>query len=258
MITSVQNQKIKRIRQLQTRSRFRKKESAYVVEGVRLLEEVLSAKLVPELVVFTKELDPRGFLLLEKLQDKQIPCLEATPEVFKSVSATETPQGILAVLPQIPLPVPDELDYVLIADEIRDPGNLGTLLRTAHAAGVQVVLLSPGTVDPYSPKVLRSGMGAHFKLPVIISTWDEIQPITQEIKIFGSDMNQGTSLWEADLKIPLAMIIGGEAFGLGENARKLVDAWVNIPMEGKTESLNASAAGAVLLFEVLRQRSKLS
>ena len=258
MITSINNPKIKRIRGLQSKAKLRQKESAYVVEGVRLLEEVISADLIPEIVIYTNDLEQRGSQLVEHFQERNINLEEVTREVFKSACQTESPQGILAVLPQTSLPIPDELDFVFIADQIRDPGNLGTLLRTAHAAGVQLVLLSPGTVDPYSPKVIRSGMGAHFNVPILECAWEEVPRITKGIKLIGSDMTLGSNLWETDLKPALGLIIGGEAFGLGEEARKLVDAWVFIPMEGNTESLNASAAGAVLLFEVFRQRSKQS
>jgi TrmH family RNA methyltransferase len=257
MITSVQNPKIKKIRHLQTQARFRRKESAFVVEGVRLLEEMISADQIPEIVIFTNDLDHRGNQLLERFKERKIYLEEVTREVMNSVSQTESPQGILAVLPKITLPVPDKLDFVLIVDQIRDPGNLGTLLRTAHASGAQLAVLTPGTADPYSPKVVRSGMGAHFNLPMVECTWEEVPNLIKGIKLFGSDMTLGTSLWETDLRIPLGLMIGGEAFGLGEEARKQVDAWVNIPMEENTESLNASAAGAVLLFEVFRQRSNL-
>jgi TrmH family RNA methyltransferase len=258
MITSIQNPKIKRIRGLQTQAKLRRKELAYVVEGVRLLEEVVSAGQTPEIVIYTEDLDQRGTQLVEHFHQLDINLEEVTKEVFKSACQTESPQGILAVLPQTTLPVPDLLDFVLIADQIRDPGNLGTLLRTAHAAGVQLVLLTPGTVDPYSPKVVRSGMGAHFNLPIVVCSWDDLPRFSEGIILFGSHMTLGTSLWETDLQPPLGLIIGGEAFGLGEEARKLVDAWVTIPMQGNTESLNASAAGAVLLFEVFRQRSRFS
>jgi TrmH family RNA methyltransferase len=258
MITSLQNPKIKKIRHLQTQARYRQKESAYVVEGVRLLEEVISADLEPEIVIFTADLDRRGKQLLEHFTDRKINLEEVSREVFNSASQTESPQGILAVIPQTTLPIPDTLDFILIVDQIRDPGNLGTLLRTARAAGVQLVLLSPGTVDRFSPKVVRSGMGAHFNLPILDCLWEEVPKITKGLKYFGSDMSRGSSLWKTDFRIPLGIIIGGEALGLGEKARKHVDAWVNIPMEGNTESLNASVAGAVLLFEVYRQRSNLN
>ena len=226
-----------------------------MVEGVRLLEEVISADQIPEIVIYTNDLDQRGYQLIKSFQDQKINLEEVSRGVFKSASQTESPQGILAVLPKTNLPIPDQLDFILIADQIRDPGNLGTLLRTARAAGVQLALLTPGTADPFSPKVVRSGMGAQFNLPIRGCAWKEIPMITKEIRLLGSDMTLGSSIWETDLRLPVGIIIGGEAFGLGEEARKQVDTWVNIPMEGDIESLNASAAGAVLLFEVFRQRS---
>lgn len=254
MITSSQNPKIKRIRHLQTQARFRKKESAFVVEGIRLIEEIVTAKLLPELVIYSRDLDQRGSSLLKKLIAQDISCEEVSENVLKYASDTESPQGILSVLPWIDLPFPPEIDFVLIADEIRDPGNLGTLLRTARAAGVCAVLLSPGTVDPYSPKVLRSGMGAHFSLPIRSLSWKEIQQFTKDLTIFGTDISQGVQYWDADLQPPLGLIIGGEAHGSGEQASQLTQEWVHIPMLEQTESLNASAAGAILMYEIVRQR----
>ena len=254
MITSSQNPKIKRIRHLQTQARFRKKESAFVVEGIRLIEEVFIANYVPELVIHTTDLDQRGSLLLEQIKAQNISCEEVSESVFKNASDTESPQGILAVLPKIELPILPEPDFVLIADEIRDPGNLGTLLRTARAAGVSAALLSPGTVDHFSPKVIRSAMGAHFSLSIRSLSWKEIQNYTKNIKIFGTNMAQGARYWDADLHGPLGLIIGSEARGSGKQASLLAQEWIHIPMQGLTESLNASAAGAIIMYEIVRQR----
>ena len=143
----------------------------------------------------------------------------------------------------------------MIADEIRDPGNLGTLLRTSAAAGVNGLLVAPGTVDPFSPKVIRAAMGAHFRLPILPCSWEKIREITEGLTMFASGMKKGTQIWDVDLTTPLAIIIGGEARGLGKNACELADHWLYIPMRGGTESLNAAAAGAVLMFEVRRQRT---
>ncbi|MEO7840377.1 MAG: RNA methyltransferase, partial [Anaerolineales bacterium] len=176
--------------------------------------------------------------------------------LMKSLSETETPQGILAVLEIIQLPIPNYLNFVLIPDQIRDPGNLGTLLRTAASAGVQAVLLPPETTDAFAPKVLRSGMGAHFRLPIHAMTWDEIRAQTNSLQIFLADMD-GQSCWETDLRQPLALVIGGEAEGASNEARKLATQKISIPMVGNIESLNAGVAGSVLMFEVVRQRSNV-
>ena len=256
MISSVQNSKIKRIRLLQTQSRSRKKELAFIVEGVRLLEEAQNTYQVPELVIYTPDLDPRGQKLVEAFLEQNVPCEEVSEEVIRAASDTETPQGILAILPLKPLLLPEEADFLIIADEIRDPGNLGTLLRTAQAAGVDGFLLSPGTVDPFSPKVIRAGMGVHFRLPILSCSWEKIREVTDGLTVFGTDMKEGSRIWDADLSLPLALILGGEAHGPGKHSRDLADAWIHIPMNDGSESLNAAAAGAVLMFEVLRQRTQ--
>ena len=254
MITSRQNQKIKRIKQLTSQAKFRKKEHAYVVEGIRLLEEALQADQIPEQVLYTPDLDQRGQALVQIFQDQQVTCELAALDVLNAASDTENSQGIMAVFPIDPLPLPDQNDLVLIADEIRDPGNLGTLMRSSLAAGVDMLLLSPGTVDLYSPKVIRSGMGAHFRLPAIIASWEEILQLTSGLVLYLADMNQGKSCWETDLTGPLGIILGGEAHGPGKNARGLASHSVHIPMNTHSESLNAAAAGAILLFEIRRQR----
>ena len=254
MITSRQNQKIKKIKQLTSQAKFRKKENAYVVEGIRLLEESLQADQMPEQVLYTPDLGQRGQALVQIFQDQQVACELAAPDVLNAASDTENSQGIMAVFPIEPLPLPDQRDLVLIADEIRDPGNLGTLMRSGLAAGVDLILLSPGTVDLYSPKVIRAGMGAHFLLPALAASWEEIPEITAGLVLYLADMNQGKNCWETDLTGPLGIILGGEAHGPGKKARELSNHSIHIPMNTHSESLNAAAAGAVLLFEIRRQR----
>ncbi|NQS91356.1 MAG: RNA methyltransferase [Chloroflexi bacterium] len=233
MITSRQNSKIKWVKSLSSQAKFRKKDAAYVLEGIRLLEEAARSKQTPELVLFIPDLDQRGQSLVESYQKQNIPCEETAPEVLKAASDTENPQGIVAVFLQEPLPLPSMLNLILIADSIRDPGNLGTLMRTALAAGVDGLILSPGTVDPYSPKVIRSGMGAHFSLPILPATWDEIISITEGLTLYLADINQGKSLWDTDLTQRLGIIIGGEAYGPGKEARELAKDLINIPMNKK-------------------------
>jgi len=131
------------------------------------------------------------------------------------------------------------------------------LIRSADAAGVDMLLIPPGTTDPFAPKVVRAGMGAHFRLPILSMSWEQIEglgsPASQHVLL--ADM-QGGSCWETDLRQPLTLIIGGEAEGASEQARKLANQHIRIPMSGKTESLNAAVAGSVLMFEVMRQRKE--
>ena len=141
----------------------------------------------------------------------------------------------------------------LVLDFIRDPGNLGTLLRTAAAAGVQAVFLPPETTDAFAPKVVRAGMGAHFRLPILSLSWDEIRSRTKSMKIYLAEMEGATSCWKADFRSPLALIVGGEA---EEPVNRRVN-WQTsrfIFPCGGSELLNAAVAGAILMFEIVRQR----
>ena len=255
MITSTHNPKLKLIRALQGRAKERRDAGAFVAEGIRLVEEAYSANWPFRFILYDEVLNERGSSLVENLKSRGVDCEMVSTSLMKSLSETENPQGILAVLNDTQLPIPDSLNFVLIPDQIRDPGNLGTLLRTAIAAGVQAILLPPETTDAFAPKVVRSGMGAHFHLPIHSMNWEEIEKMLQVagLKVFIADMD-GQSCWETDLRQPIALIIGGEADGVSEFARKLANTKISIPMSGNIESLNAGVAGSVLMFEVVRQR----
>lgn len=256
MITSNQNSKIKLVRALLGRAKERREAGLFVIEGVRLFEEAVNSNWEIKFVLYDETLSERGKSKVESLKSKNIEVEEVSASVMKSISETENPQGILAVLKFSQLPITNKLNFVLIPDQVRDPGNLGTLLRSAIATGVQAVLLPPETTDAFAPKVLRSGMGAHFKLPIQEMSWEEIQEVVKlkGLNVFVADMD-GTSCWEIDLQKPTALIIGSEAEGASESARKLANGKISIPMSGEIESLNAGVAGSVLMFEALRQRT---
>ena len=288
MITSTHNPKLKLIRSLQGRAKERRDAGAFVVDGVRLVEEAVNSNWGFRLALYDEDLGERGMSQVEALKSRGVDCEMVSTSLMKSLSETETPQGILAVLELAQLPIPNYPNFILIPDQIRDPGNLGTLLRTAAAAGVQAVLLPPETTDAFAPKVLRSGMGAHFRLPIHSMSWDEIEHfiagseahLTKQddanredsahlsersnlsgathprLQVFLADMD-GQSCWEADLRQPVALIIGNEADGASKSARKLANGKITIQMNGSVESLNAGVAGSVLMFEVVRQRSTL-
>ncbi len=254
VITSSQNSKIKLVRALLGRAKERREANAFVVEGVRLIEEAVNSNWEFRFVLYDETLSERGKSQVESLKSRGVDVEMISESLMKSLSETETPQGILAVLEFKQLPLTNSLDFVLIPDQIRDPGNLGTLLRSAAATGVHAVLLPPETTDAFAPKVIRSGMGAHFRLPIHSVTWEEIKTQTKGLQIYLADMN-GQSCWETDLRQPLALIVGGEAEGASEEARKLATQKISIPMTGNVESLNAGVAGSVLMFEVVRQRN---
>lgn len=254
VITSTRNPTIQHIRSLQGRARVRRKARSFVIEGIRLVEEALTVGAVPELVIYTEDIGPRGQETLAQAISLGVKCYLVPPHVMKVASDTKSPQGLLAILLIDPLPIPEQPDFLIVLDRVRDPGNLGTVLRTAAAARVDALFLSPGTVDPYAPKVVRAAMGAHFRLPIRSLDWSEIRAEVQNTQVFLADAKSGIAYTEADFKLPLTLIIGGETEGASTKAFDLANTGVSIPMPGETESLNVAAAAAILMFEIVRQR----
>jgi len=257
-ITSIHNAKIQSLRELMNKRSAREELGQFVVEGVRLAEEALMHGQHPLAVYAGESLSERGQKLISEFQSRGVSVTSLSDDVLQRISETETSQGILLTMPIIPKTLPADLNFVLILDQIRDPGNAGTMLRTAAASGVQAVLLSPGTTDIFAPKVVRAGMGAHFRLELRSCTWPEIHRICTErkhpLKLLLAESGDAPSVWQQDLRQPLGIIIGGEAEGAGDEARRYCDGLVSIPMPGKFESLNAAVAAGILLFEVVRQR----
>jgi TrmH family RNA methyltransferase len=160
------------------------------------------------------------------------------------------------VLPIPNLPRPEYPTLTLILDRVRDPGNLGTILRTALAAGVEQVLLVPGTVDASNPKVVRSAMGAHLRLPLATLRWEAIAGVVTGCDVWLAATGGETPDPAVDWTRPVALIVGGEATGAGKRARVLAQGRVSIPMAAGVESLNTAVATAVTLFEAVRQRAE--
>jgi len=257
MITSLQNDKVKLVRAIKERPRARRDSGAFLCEGVRLLEEGLAAVWPTRFLLYAEDLSERAATILESYQQLGVPAEEVSAKIIQAISDTEQTQGILAVMSMEVLPLPIERDFVVIPAQMRDPGNLGTILRTAAAAGVDAILIPPGTTDAFAPKVLRAGMGAHFRLPIHLMNWDAIHSyfdITPRLNVFLASAGGGRPYTDVNLNKPLAFIIGGEAFGADQAAMSLVDETIQIQMPGKMESLNAASAAAILIFETLRQR----
>ncbi|MGD1995858.1 MAG: RNA methyltransferase [Anaerolineae bacterium] len=258
-ITSHRNDKVRLVRTLQARRKVREEERLFVIEGVRLGEEAARAGVVPRFVFYTQsaEVDGRMKSLLSALGGMGAPCYEVSESVMEICSDVETPQGLLAVVPISSLPRSSHPTLTLILDQLRDPGNLGTILRTALAAGVEEVLLAPGTVDATNPKVVRAGAGAHFRLPVAALEWEAIAEAVAGCRVYLAQTEGDRIYTEVDWSESVAVIVGGEAAGAGRRARALALESVFIPMTGEVESLNAAVATAVVLFEVVRQRRGL-
>jgi RNA methyltransferase, TrmH family len=259
-ITSTSNHRIKLARKLQ-RKRHRDQTGLCVLEGRRLVQDAWAAGAAFD-AIFVTEVEPveaEGApdpSFLAEVRQRSVPILTTSREVMTAITETVTPQKIVAIV-RIPGPIlPINPGLILVMDQVRDPGNAGTLLRSAAAAGTDLVLLGPETVDPYNDKVLRAGMGAHFRLPLhVCEDWEEIRSILGEHPVYVADAGGETAYDEVDWQQSSALIIGGEASGPGDEARRMATP-VAIPMHGATESLNAAVAGSIILFEAARQRRK--
>lgn len=257
MISSLSNPKVKNVRRLQVDKRFRSSQQQFVVEGTRWMAELASKSALLQNVFYTEtwlvQADHTEFIAQNKGRNYLV-----TDDIMAVMSTTETPPGILATVTIEPLLIPPRPSLILVLDSITNPGNVGTMLRTAAAAGVDAVFLTPGTVDSYNPKVIRGSMGAILRVPVHQLGWREISRVVDDmqIRIAAAD---GTSAYTAiNWREPAALIVGNEAHGVSKNAYSLADDTVSIPMSAETESLNAAIAAGIILFEAVRQRNSAS
>lgn len=246
MITSPQNSRVKLIRALNEKARTRRKEGKIVLEGARLVRDALTQGHTPEFIFYTED---------TPLPDGRFEAESVSPEIMRHISDTQQPQGIIGVFPLPKMALPQPAQRVLILDAIRDPGNLGTILRAAAASGTQAVLLSPDCVDAYNPKVLRAGMGAHFRIPLAAMDWAEIAAYCASLPVYLADSTGDLRYDQVNWRADWGLIIGGEAHGAGEQAAAMAQSRIYIPMHAETESLNAAMAASAILFEAQRQRT---
>ncbi|MBI5880429.1 MAG: RNA methyltransferase [Chloroflexi bacterium] len=257
MIASLQNEKVRQARALAGQRKARERLGQFVIEGAHLLQEAERAGIQPALLFFSeaalqtpdgRRLAARWPRIAETVSDK----------VLSSLSETVSPQGIVAVVP-FPALVLARRELLLVLDGVRDPGNAGTLLRSAAAAGVDAVWFGPGCADLYSPKVVRAAMGAHFRLPArVASGWAELEAAVDGLDVLLADAMGETDYDRWDWHRPAALVVGGEAAGAGAEGRARATHRVRIPMHRDTESLNAAVAGSIILFEAARQRRQTS
>ena len=257
MIESESNPRIKRLKRLLSDRRFRQRENRLVIEGSRWLKEMVT----PELTSSTIDgwFATEGWLnqqpgLAEQLNTHYGPATLLTEPLMAKVSDTASPPGAIAIVEPPSHKIPSNPQLILILDELRDPGNLGTLIRSAAAVGADAVLLGPNTVDRFNPKVVRSTMGALFRIPILRSDWTTIPTQLGECQLHLADMHGQQSYTTVDWFRPTALVIGGEAHGPSPHARSMIQQTVSIPMGNGVESLNAAVAGSVILFEIVRQR----
>jgi TrmH family RNA methyltransferase len=257
MITSLSNDHVKDVRALQTRKRHREKTGRFVVEGTRLVEEAALSGVPIESVFYTEDYaaGAAGAALLDELSLLGAVLIPVDGPVMEAMSDTQTPQGVLAVLPTPALDVPEDLPFALVIDGVGDPGNLGTIMRAAASGAVPLLIIAPGTVDPFNPKVVRGAMGAHFRLPVRQLSWGGIAGALAGRAIFLADIGTGANYYDVDWTQPCALIVSEEAHGPSEDAARLAHARVTIPMPGHMESLNVAMAASILIFERVRQQA---
>jgi TrmH family RNA methyltransferase len=253
IITSSDNAMFKRFRKLAESSRERRKTGQTLLDGIHLVSAYLGVGAVPEFVLMSTASSENAEIkaLLEEIpQERQ---LLLTPGLFAELSPVETPTGIIAVI-GIPhfKPVTNP-HFCLFLEDIQDPGNMGSILRSATAAGVQLACLSAGCVDAWSPKVLRGGMGAHFALAIEEGVDLPKKAVMFEGMVVATRMRAARSVYELDLRGQVAFCIGNEGAGVTEALLMAADEQASIPMPGAVESLNAAAAAAVFLFERVRQ-----
>lgn len=270
VINSTANRQMKQIVKLLTKSKERREQQCFVAEGIRMFMETPATRIVKVYVSESFYEQEKNRKLLEK---KQVEYEVVADRVFDSISDTVTPQGVLVLVRIREITLEQLLNHrkkkltenpqqsftYLVLENLQDPGNLGTMLRTAEGAGVAGIIATRTTVDLYNPKVIRSTMGSVYRMPYIVV--DDLSAAVQQmqaegITVYAAHMNDSLSYDEADYTKDTAFLIGNEGNGLTDEISNLADSYLHIPMAGKVESLNASMAAGILMYEAARQKRK--
>jgi TrmH family RNA methyltransferase len=259
MISSLSNAQIKNLTLLQKKPKARDEQGIFVIEGLKMFEEARDLQLLKKAYVSES-------FYQERLTERpdffdQLDYEIVADAVFKEVSETKTPQGILGTVEQAEYNLEDMVNApdscLLLLEDIRDPGNLGTMIRTAEGAGITGIIFGDSTVDIYNPKVIRATMGSIYRVPFYMApdfyeTIDKVK--AHGITIFAAHLMGIPYDTEGSFRGRCAFLIGNEANGLSERASNAADTRIKIPMAGKVESLNAAVAAAILMYEAARQR----
>jgi RNA methyltransferase, TrmH family len=239
------------------RRRARERQRLFVAEGVRAVEELIRSSLVVRGALAAPQLAdaPRGGALLDSLRRRGIDVAEVDPLQFASAAETDSPQGVLAIaeIPELSLAaleLPARARLVVL-DAVQDPGNVGTILRTAAALGSAAVVAMPGTVDLWNAKVVRSAMGALFHRPAIAASWADLDSYRERhgIVVWGADV-EGSPLDRLEAPSRLALLVGNEGAGLSSEGRARVQQYVSLPISSAVESLNVAVATGILLYQL--------
>ncbi|HHU70462.1 MAG TPA: RNA methyltransferase [Clostridiales bacterium] len=259
MITSKSNAQVKNLNLLQKKSKVRDEQGVFIIEGLRMFNEAKAAKLLVK--TYASETFYSEKLLEDKGYFADLDYEVISDSVFKDISETKTPQGIMGIVKK-PTYTLDEIfkvenPFLLLLEDIRDPGNLGTIIRSAEGAGVTGIVLNSSCVDMFNPKVIRSTMGSIFRVPFyqsldFIKSLEEVK--RHGILIYAAHLEGKIYDAENGFIRSCGFLIGNEANGLSDTISDMADAKIKIPMEGKVESLNAAIAASILMYEVARQR----
>ncbi len=254
-IMSLKNQLIKDMVHLQDR-KTRQNLGLYMVEGLKMLQEAVMSGISIDMVFADKEHMQEVVEITNQCKTYMV-----TLEILSKLSEMKTPQGIIAVvkLPELKESIAFHGKKVLLLDRVQDPGNVGTMIRTADACGFDMVILSSDSADPWQPKALRASMGSIWHIDVEIASSSLIVVARAKesgLKTLAAHPRDSRICWDEPMSMPLLLVIGNEASGISEEMLHAVDTTLMIPMEGKAESLNAANAAAMIMYEILRQRAK--
>ena len=257
LITSKDNETIKHIRKLKEK-KYRDEYGEYVIEGIKLINEAIKERANVKTIIVCDNCNKEAITQNSMYEVAKQNCIYVDEKVFNTITEVKNPQGILAVVgkPEGNKEINYKEDMIVILDDLQDPGNLGTILRTVDSVGLNQILVSKGTADCYNPKVVRSTMGAIFRVKII--ECENLEKTLKEVrkhkfKLVVTSLQTEKSLYDVkfDKKV---IIIGNEANGVEPNIQEMADEKIKIPMLGKTESLNASVATGIVLYEYVRQK----
>ncbi len=257
-ITSKENEFIKHVKKLKDK-KYRDINNEYVIEGIKLVAEAIQEKAFIKQIILCDDCERNETISKDLMYEiAKYECIYVTQKIFKYLSEVQTPQGILAIIEKTPANT--EIDYtqdmIVGLNDIQDPGNLGAILRTVDSIGLKQILVSKGTADAYNPKVVRSTMGAIFRVKII--ECEDLKQTLKEVKkhkfkIMVSSLQTDNTIYDVDYHKKV-VIIGNEANGVEKEIQEFADEKVKIPMLGRTESLNASVATGIILYEYVRQK----
>lgn len=260
-ITSSKNPLIKEVKSLY-KKKERKKLGLFIIEGIKIIEEVIDRDYCFKSIIYTDSLldNKDGNKFFSKI--KNMKNLIHVPEnIFKEISDTENPQGILALVYIKSSKIEDlnveENNFLLYLDEVQDPGNMGTIIRTADAFNIDGIILRDGCVDPYNPKVVRATMGSIFRIPLyfVDDGVGEIEKLKQRgMRVYSSSLEDSLDIGEVDFSGKSIVVIGNESNGVSREIYDISDSLIKIPMPGGSESLNAGVAASIIMYEAMKQK----